>query len=230
MNKEDPYRLMTDKTRSKIQRSYNERVGGGSTSDLPPRTELHRQRRSKPKKRLKYPVIRVIALFFILVPITIFAIYSNRPEEIPAQTEPADKGDHEKISIDDSPELTDSQVKDSDSEAEKETETELTPGATEPESIVENVDPSATPPQVEVPQDPGTGAVQSPPVESNEQSPPAQNINNHKVIKHTVKQGDTLYNLAKKYYGSQAGIAIIKKANNITGDEIQLGQVLKIPL
>ena len=103
MNKEDPYRQITDKTRRRIEKSYNERVS--SASELPPRTELHRQRRNKPKRKLKYPVIRLLALFFILVPITIFAIYTNRAENVPTQTEPVNDADHEKISIDDSPEL-----------------------------------------------------------------------------------------------------------------------------
>lgn len=228
MNREDPYRQITDKTRRRIQRSYNERVGGGSVSDLPPRTELHRQRRSKPKKRLKYPVIRVLALFFILVPITFFAIYSNLPEDIPVQTEPADKGDHEKISIDDSQEFQDSKEDGSESEAEKEAETPQEVPNTE--AIAENVDPTPAPPQEAVTQDPGAGTVQIPPAQSSEQPSTAQNMNKNKVIKHTVRENDTLYNISIRYYGSQAGIAIIKKANNLTSDEIQLGQVLKIPL
>jgi LysM repeat protein len=50
------------------------------------------------------------------------------------------------------------------------------------------------------------------------------------VIYHTVKSGENLYRIALKYYHSKAGEDIIRKANNISGNEIYLGQVLKIPL
>jgi LysM repeat protein len=54
--------------------------------------------------------------------------------------------------------------------------------------------------------------------------------NNEKVIYHTVKPNETLFRVAMTYYKSKDGIPIIKKANNIQGNEIQAGQVLKIPI
>jgi LysM repeat protein len=44
---------------------------------LPPRSEIHRQKKSKKrvKWKLKYPVIRLLALFFILLPISMLSIY-----------------------------------------------------------------------------------------------------------------------------------------------------------
>ena len=45
---------------------------------------------------------------------------------------------------------------------------------------------------------------------------------------HTVKEGETLGEVAKKYFPNEDGIAIIKKYNEITG-ELEPGQVLKIP-
>ncbi len=48
---------------------------------------------------------------------------------------------------------------------------------------------------------------------------------------HTVVSGDTLYKLAVKYYGSgsAANINRIKAANNLTGTNLSIGKVLKIP-
>ena len=43
---------------------------------------------------------------------------------------------------------------------------------------------------------------------------------------HTVRSGDSLYKLAKRY---GVGVAEIRKANNMTGDNIKIGQKLKIP-
>ncbi len=45
--------------------------------ELPPRSRVHHQKQKKNKWKLKYPVIRLLALFFILLPITIFSIYSS---------------------------------------------------------------------------------------------------------------------------------------------------------
>ena len=50
------------------------------------------------------------------------------------------------------------------------------------------------------------------------------------IIYHTVKPNETLFRVAMTYYKSQDGIPIIKKANNLQGNEIQTGQVLKIPI
>ncbi len=48
-----------------------------------------------------------------------------------------------------------------------------------------------------------------------------------KMVKHTVKKGDTLYALAKKNHTS---ISAIKKANGIkNGNALKLGTVLKVP-
>lgn len=45
---------------------------------------------------------------------------------------------------------------------------------------------------------------------------------------HTVKEGETLESIAKKYFPNEDGIAIIKKYNEVA-EELEPGQVLKIP-
>ncbi|MEH7276806.1 LysM peptidoglycan-binding domain-containing protein [Neobacillus vireti] len=50
------------------------------------------------------------------------------------------------------------------------------------------------------------------------------------VVYHTVKKGENLYRISLKYYHSKAGEEVIRKANNLKGNEIYLGQVLEIPL
>ncbi|WP_057761678.1 LysM peptidoglycan-binding domain-containing protein [Cytobacillus praedii] len=47
---------------------------------------------------------------------------------------------------------------------------------------------------------------------------------------HVVKPGDTIYNLAMKYYNSNKGIAIIREANQLKDNKIITGQALIIPL
>ncbi|WLR50081.1 LysM peptidoglycan-binding domain-containing protein [Bacillus tianshenii] len=51
-----------------------------------------------------------------------------------------------------------------------------------------------------------------------------------KVIKHTVQENENLYRISLKYYGSRKGEAIIRRANNLEGNRVEVGQVLKIPL
>ncbi|WP_242217248.1 LysM peptidoglycan-binding domain-containing protein [Bacillus cereus group sp. BfR-BA-01380] len=45
---------------------------------------------------------------------------------------------------------------------------------------------------------------------------------------HTVKEGETLEEVAKKYFPNEDGVAIIKKYNEVA-EELEPGQVLKIP-
>lgn len=49
---------------------------------------------------------------------------------------------------------------------------------------------------------------------------------------HTVVSGDALFSIAKKYYGTatQDLVDLIKQANNLTSDNLQVGQVLQIPV
>ncbi|WP_044748000.1 LysM peptidoglycan-binding domain-containing protein [Bacillus alveayuensis] len=42
---------------------------------LPPRSEVHKKTERKIKWKIKYPIIRLLALFFILLPISILSIY-----------------------------------------------------------------------------------------------------------------------------------------------------------
>ncbi|MBS4176480.1 LysM peptidoglycan-binding domain-containing protein [Lederbergia citrea] len=47
---------------------------------------------------------------------------------------------------------------------------------------------------------------------------------------HTVQSGETLYRISMNYYNDQSGIEKIKQANGLTGNELSVGQTLKIPL
>lgn len=51
-----------------------------------------------------------------------------------------------------------------------------------------------------------------------------------KQSEHVVVPGDTLFNIAITYYHSSEGMKIIREWNNLNGDEIQLGQKLKVPV
>lgn len=73
MNKERPYRDQAERLRQKIEK-MNEPIV--KDSNLPPRSELHRNKKKRTKWKLKYPLIRLLVLFFILLPIIFFSIYT----------------------------------------------------------------------------------------------------------------------------------------------------------
>lgn len=53
--------------------------------------------------------------------------------------------------------------------------------------------------------------------------------NHEDFIVHTVKKGDTLWGIAKKYLGSGSRYGELKRLNDLDGDFIAVGQKLKIP-
>lgn len=53
---------------------------------------------------------------------------------------------------------------------------------------------------------------------------------NASYITYTVKKGDTLWDIAKKYLGSGAKWTQIKSLNGLSSDKIYLGQILKIKI
>lgn len=56
------------------------------------------------------------------------------------------------------------------------------------------------------------------------------NSQNASYITYTVKKGDTLWDIAKKYLGSGAKWTQIKALNGLSSDKIYLGQTLKIKI
>ncbi|PLS02096.1 hypothetical protein [Neobacillus cucumis] len=76
MNREEPYRDQAERLKQRIQK-INEKAAGNSEK-LPPREQVHRQKKKKTKLKVKYPVIRLLVLCFILLPIIIFSVISYR--------------------------------------------------------------------------------------------------------------------------------------------------------
>ena len=50
------------------------------------------------------------------------------------------------------------------------------------------------------------------------------------VVYHTVQPQETVFSISMAYYKSQEGIPLIQKWNNLNGNNISVGQKLKIPL
>ena len=240
MNKETPYRNQIEQTRKKIVREKNTNQ---VNADLPPRSRLHGQNQKKNNKwKLKYPVIRLLVLFFILLPISIFSAYSylnNETDKIDSRA--VQSGGYEKINLEKSEPIVEESSQpvmiEEKNVKEEEVDAPVLPSTLENEPMLSQGDTKNSPPAMtesvkenkKSPTAMNESAlqIQEQPHESQEQ-PEKQSEEN--IAYHTVGQGENLFRISLKYYNSQNGMEIIREANNLQGDEIQLGQVLKIPL
>lgn len=239
MNKETPYRNQVEQTRKKIVREKSTSQVG---ADLPPRSRLHGQNQKKNNKwKLKYPVIRLLVLFFILLPISIFSAYSylnNDTGEIDSRA--IQSGGYEKINLEKNKPLVEESSRpvmiEEKNFKEEKADASVLPSPLESESMLSQGDTKNSPPpdtesvrenkESPTASDDGNPVLEQP-QESQEQP---ENPAGENIVYHTVGQGENLFRISLKYFNSQNGMEIIRKANNLKGDEIQLGQVLKIPL
>ncbi|MDE3839434.1 peptidoglycan-binding protein LysM [Bacillus methanolicus] len=212
MNREDPYRDQAERLRKRIERLpiENEENPG----KLPPRSEIHRNKKKKNKWKLKYPVIRLLVLFFILLPITIYSAYTYlEGQKFSGKKEAIGNGDegYEPIEL---------EINEDPSEPNTEKETEKSSLDNEDHEEEENISLSES--ITESHSSSAENAATQP--EGNKDSGPKT------IIYHTVQPNETLFRIAIKYYNSREGMDIIRDANGIQGNEIQAGQVLEIPL
>jgi len=242
MNKEALNRVQAERTRKKIVRTKRVDPEGEA---LPPRSKVHSQKKNKNKRNFKFPLIRLLALFFILLPISIISAYTYLNNQSGGTENSAVKsGGYEKISIEKSNENKEVEpplpvsIEEKDMEAEKKESVEPSPLAKDSvPSQADSKNPPAVTPESQVannvsPETPKEKAQVQVSEEENEssevQSLPVED--DGKIVYHTVKAGENLFRIALNYYSTQQGMEIIRQANNIKGDEVQLGQVLKIPL
>ncbi|MFD2445891.1 LysM peptidoglycan-binding domain-containing protein [Bacillus sp. CGMCC 1.16607] len=216
MNKEEPYRDQAERLRQKIEKTKSE---SEAIKELPTRSDLHRHKKKKTKWKLKYPVIRLLVLFFILLPIAIFSAIStlsersekvnsekNGYEEVNFENENKEEIENSKIDIDNVESRTeDTEEKDLDISSEEVQQNEQTTNETTEQSNLPSTENSD--------------------INSNSLNEESQ----EKEVYHTVQSMETLYRIAMKYYQSQTGIEKIREANQLSGNEIHVGQVLKIP-
>lgn len=241
MNKEKPIRDQAERLRKRVERKTEHAVE--KREKLPPRSEIHRQKQKKTKVKVKYPVIRLMALFFILLPITFFSIISYLEGGKGPIDFTSDRAGVELIDVEDTGKgkAGDNNANDEEAPAIEDitddAEIDVAVAAPAPEA---GEDKNSSDLKAEDQQNSGTaaaGPVKEPANDSAQETPEttAAPVDNNaggqeKILYHTVQPSETLFRVAMKYYKSQDGIPIIKRANNIQGNEIQAGQVLKIPI
>jgi LysM repeat protein len=168
---------------------------------LPPRSEVHKKTNRKTKWKIKYPVIRLLALFFILLPISILSIYylyDKKPKSVITLNQ---NDSYETVDI----------VDDDDEQRTKRKPNSQPIQSTNSEEVKPPAD-------------------DRPSVSETEQTEINEEKSEQKVITHIVQENETLFSIAMKYYKSDEGMQIIKEWNDLDSSQLHKGQVLKIPV
>lgn len=240
MNKEGPYRDQAERLRKRITKKASDNTDSVK-EEMPPRSRVHRNKKAKKGLKVKYPMIRLLALFFVLLPIIIFVVYSysnwGESETTTASSGfetvgyGSNSGDQKKSDSEVIFEI-DEQMDEKEEQTDKvdKQQDDQTPDG-EPAQQKDEKDSNKSEDQVP---DPNKEPVETP---NNKKEEPSKDKDTEsseqaggKIVYHTVKAQETLYRVSMNYYSSPDGVEIIKKANGLVSNEIQAGQVLKIPL
>ncbi|MEH7075635.1 LysM peptidoglycan-binding domain-containing protein [Neobacillus drentensis] len=227
MNNEEPFRDQAERLKRRIEK-INEKLD--DKENLPPREHIHRQKKKKTKWKLKYPVIRLLVLSFILLPIIIFSVisYQNGTKKVDGVQKSGDDS-VETINLEKSNEAEETQVDNLDQSEEAISDTNDTEESKGQESQIETTSGSldnTTDNENNTTVNQNSNNEQEKETETTDTTEMAKNS----VVTHIVKPNENLYRLAMMYYHSPKGMDIIIKANNLQSKQINTGQVLKIPL
>ena len=191
-----------------------------STASLPSRKEIHGKKKQKTKLKIKFPFVKMLALFFVILLGTVWAIASLKD------------GDSVESSKDKESEYTESIGEISGFEDDEEdvlaNENETTSNPIEIESLQsteEESDASEQPEQATTIET----TVNDQQNTSDPQQTTASDSKNDEVIQHVVQSNENLFRIALKYYSSADGVEIIKQYNGLKSNDILTGQVLNIP-
>lgn len=179
---------------------------------LPSRSELHKSKKKKTKFKIKYPVIRLLALSFILLPVTFLSFTYYYEKKQNTSTVEKDLPGFEKVDMaEDGVSSGNAKIDEDPPEAAE------TPRAA---PAVNSADPQNEDEAEEATEGPVTENVPKKVVVKGD----------YEVIYHTVQANETLFSIALKYYNSRDGMQRIREWNQFSGNEIYAGQTLQIPI
>jgi LysM repeat protein len=179
------------------------------TFSLPPRSEVHKKTSRKTKWKIKYPVIRLLALFFILLPISILSIYYLYDKKSTSVIKLNQSDSYETVDIINYNDEQKTKIKPSSQPTQSTSSEKVKSSANNRQSVSESVSKSVS---------------EKEQIESDEEE------SGQEVITHVVQENETLFSIAMKYYKSDEGMRIIKEWNDLSSSQLHKGQVLKIPV
>ncbi len=187
---------------------------------LPPRSELHANKKKKTKWKIHYPMVRLISIAFFLIPIAILALVLSDDNNIISRILPSESSIYEPIHVlkPTPPPAADDDKSDSKETEDKVDEEELKEVITEEQAT----EPSEQ--DKEVKEDKAEQENSEPVID---ESAIEEDI---EIIYHTVQKEETLFSISVKYYNGRHGEKIIKDFNNLITNQVNVGQTLKIPI
>ncbi|WP_078546013.1 LysM peptidoglycan-binding domain-containing protein [Litchfieldia alkalitelluris] len=205
----------------------------GQENHLPPRSDLHNTKKKRTIFKIKYPIVRLLGLFFILLILTIFSstLYlKNQSSSDKANSEilnpNVEKINYAQKTSDDEKKVENEVITNATSESMEE-EKEDTGNEEEKDTNTVNEEEHKT-------DDPSKVKKETESTDTNQESvvsePEVNREIEYEVKYHTVKEKENLYRISLLYYKSRDGESLIKKWNNLNGTEVYVGQVLKIPI
>ena len=202
-----------------------------STANLPSRNEIDSKKNQKTKVKIKFPFVKMLALFFVIILGTVWVVATQMTKDSDSAKSFSEKESEYEESIgeisgfDDEEEEKENEeaaVKEEATEETKEadTDTEQQESAEE-EKVTEETKVTTT-------ETAGTADSKEQTTNSKEETESVPTVNNS-VTEHVVQSNENLFRIALKYYSSAEGVEIIKRYNGLSSNEITVGQVLKIP-
>ncbi|MGM9954705.1 MAG: LysM peptidoglycan-binding domain-containing protein [Peribacillus sp.] len=241
---------------SRVKENENDQAGELRTrsdrhkvkSSLPKRSEVHQSKKKKSKVKIKFPMIKLLSLFFILLPIGFYSLYTylqDRPEKDTKSSEVVNFSDDEETIEEAVPttatagDIKEKEEKDTAKLKEKKQEEDKAAEERAKKKAKQEAEAKAKA-EAEAKQEAEAKAKAEAEakakqeadnkVASGDAAATKSEADGYKVVYHTVQAEETLFRIAMNYYKSQEGIALIQKWNGLNGNEISKGQVLKIPL
>lgn len=213
-SKQDSYD-QAEKLRKRMEKNHlilEEKEGSvTNASKLPPRSEVHRNKDDKKIKiRIRYPIVRLLVLIFIVLVTIIPGYYYWNDNVQPVDTDQNSNNATNNNNVDviemqnKQPLVEDEFViaNPEDEESDEIATTEEEAEKNDQKNVVDDTESSES--------------IQSP---------------KEQFIIHRVKPGETLYRVSMKYFKSREGEELIKKANHLDENgTIYSGQRLKIPV
>ncbi|WP_157888190.1 LysM peptidoglycan-binding domain-containing protein [Bacillus marinisedimentorum] len=208
-----------------------ESENAGQREELPPRRAYHSRQKTKKKHRLKYPGIRLLVLLFIVLLLLIpyytkFIEQIEGTEQIFSYKEDTDQ-QYDFAKSGQEAAVAEKQVSAETPDPPEESDTAAPDGRNG-----NGPDPANGTGEKDVP----VQAEDRAPHEKERDTQPApenslkEDEQSYKIVYHKVKPEETLFRISMNYYGSRDGEELIRKWNGLSGNDIDSGQELKIPL
>lgn len=199
------------------------------TGSYPPRREVHKQKQSKSKFKIKYPLIRLLVIIFICLPVMVLSIMYYLEQKNSAKMGEETAVDSVIVNFSKSTETKDDTTLDANVPEETEDKTnEETDESSKQEDEEKPLQQENAEEQVKQQKETTQNGFDKNDVVAEGKG--GKEASEQKVITHEVQPGENLFRIAKKYYGSRDGEQIIRDYNQINGNDIYAGQLLKIPI